>query len=131
MLISLPNSTLLNKSTILHLYDPSVVEKLSAIQLLCLHLAIHRFNNADRDDTVEDFLPYIRTLPQDFSSVPLWREVVKDEAWLSILRQPDLIPAGLLSAIEDVSKRFWKDWKTTSDVAVSWESNVTKTVTVD
>lgn len=63
---------------------------------------------------LEDFVPYIRTLPQDFSTVPLWREVVKDEPWAEIVKEGGLLPQGLKATIEDVSKRYWKDWTHTS-----------------
>lgn len=117
-LIQLPNSTLLHSVAIAPLYDIATVEKLSAIQLLCLHLSLHRYSEASQSADLEDFVPYIRTLPQDFSTVPLWREVVQDEGWTSLVNEDGLLPSGLRIAMEDVSKRFWKDWQRTSEVWV-------------
>lgn len=119
----------MNKSTISHLYDAFIVETLSAIQLLCLHLALYRHNRPKQlSEEAEDFVAYIRTLPQDFSSVPLWREVVEDETWLSVVKDEGLVPAGLRTAIEDVSKRFWKDWITTNDI---WGVDTTRQLSVE
>lgn len=109
--------------TIAPLYDYDTVEKLSAIQLSCLHLSLHRFTKSSFSETAEDFIPYIRTLPQDFSTVPLWREVTKDESWTSLFTQDGLIPSGFRRAVEDVSERFWKDWKVTNDTWVSTASH--------
>lgn len=105
------------------MYDPSIAQALSAIQLLCLHLALKRFAATGEAIDGEDFVPYIRSLPQDFSTVPLWQEVIGNEAWLQIANDDRLVPYGLMAAIEDVSKRFWKDWKRTSGIWVCCSSD--------
>lgn len=108
----------MNSATVSPLYNAVLVKQLSAIQLLCLHLSLHRYSTTSSSADIEDFVPYIRTLPQDFSTVPLWREVVKDQDWATVLKEePSVIPPGLLAAMEDVSKRFWKDW---THASFSW-----------
>lgn len=63
-------------------------------------------------------MPYIRSLPQDFSTLPLWREVTKDRSWLKIL-DARLLPTGLAAKTEDVNKRFESDWSATREYWVS------------
>jgi hypothetical protein len=110
------------------LYGHLPQDKLSAIQLLCLHLARYRFGQADTNPSGETFLPYIATLPTDFSTVPLWREVVKDSTWAKMIAEDGLLPYGLRAAVQDVSERFWKDWSYMTSVLVSRSSITMKSM---
>jgi hypothetical protein len=62
---------------------------------------------------VETFVQYIRSLPQDFGTVPLWREIMEDPTWKAVLKA-ELFPYGLKEKLDDVYRRFQTDWKATS-----------------
>lgn len=70
-LISLPPSALLNSKTLRPLYPAALYKKLSAIQLITLHLAL--FRKAKLSSTAQDtlFVPFIQSLPSE-DEHPLW-----------------------------------------------------------
>lgn len=86
------------------------MEALTANQLICLHLCLYRYASVSS----ECFIPYIRSLPKDLSTVPLWREIAKDELWQKVV-QADLLPPGLKAKTADVEKRFHSDWAATTE----------------
>ena len=116
-LLNIPHRALLNKSTIAHLYAPKLVASLSATQLLCIHLC--RFRDAEHDASTSDdneaFIPYLRSLPISFETVPLWCQVTKGALWQKLVEQ-DLLPMGLRAKVEDVKERFDRDWKAVNEV---------------
>ena len=125
-LIQIPHAALLNRSTIGDLYTSELLEGLTATQLLSLHLCLYRHadpgpsENYDLEN--ETFIPYIRSLPLEFDTVPLGREISEETAWMQIRKQY-LLPEGLKGKTEDVRRRFDSDWKKTERL---WVRNIRK-----
>lgn len=122
-LVKLPSKSLLNLATLVPLYPVSIRDNLTANQLLPLHIALYRhqaYGHQSSSSTHETFTAYIQTLPQDFSTVPLWREKTGCKIWQR-LEKPDsgLLPEGLRAKTEDVSKRFTSDWEKVQHVWAS------------
>lgn len=117
VLIQLPHSSLLNKATISPLYPSIKPDQITAYQLLAIHLSLNRHKTSFAKGHPEAYIPYMRTLPQDFDTVPLWREVVKDAAWSRLSQTEGVLPYGLKAATTEVSQKFWKDW---TAVQVLW-----------
>jgi hypothetical protein len=119
-LVFIPKKALLNSLTIAPLYPKTLHQALNATQLISLHLALYRYaswkENA-AEEAIETFIPYIRTLPLDFDTVPLQREVHQDKTWQH-LQDRKLLPYGLLEKTEDVSRRFHRDWQMSRDAWV-------------
>ncbi|KXN82099.1 Ribosomal N-lysine methyltransferase set11 [Leucoagaricus sp. SymC.cos] len=118
-LFKVPAKAMMNIRTLVALY-PKTRPKLTATQIMSLHLLLHR-PISQRDlskDTI--FGPYISILPSDFDAHPL--------TWLIEPRDPrteqeDLeighnllehAPKGVLNTLEDVAARFRKDWERVS-----------------
>lgn len=126
-LIQIPRNALLNHSTISHLYPNDLVERVSANQLLCLHLCLYRSLSLSLSSDVLDvaggqesrgaeqevFLPFIASLPQDFRTVPLWSQVDPDTSVWEQLSRSHLLPEGLRRKTEDVQRRFETDYRAT------------------
>ncbi|PIL23928.1 hypothetical protein GSI_13679 [Ganoderma sinense ZZ0214-1] len=109
-LFKVPSTALMNRTTLAKLYPR--LRKLSATQLISLHLLLHK-PSGDDDSLDPAFGPYISTLPREFSSHPLtW--MVKQK-----LRQETewergtlvLLPPGSARKCAELHTRFWKDWK--------------------
>ena len=122
-LVKLPSKSLLNLATLAPLYPVSIRDNLTANQLLPLHIALYRhsaYDHQSSSSTPETFTAYIQTLPQDFSTVPLWREKTGCKIWQRLGRQDGrLLPEGLSAKTRDVSKRFTSDWETVQHVWAS------------
>lgn len=120
----IPDAALLHRNTLLPLYPPELFESLTAIQLLSLHLCLYRHATlSDKSpqtsaEEPETFIPYLKTLPQDFATLPLCREIARDPIWQRIAEE-GLLPEGLKAKTEDVSRRFKKDWVATKAAWVS------------
>ncbi|GAA5822746.1 hypothetical protein JCM11251_004364 [Rhodosporidiobolus azoricus] len=107
LLISIPNSALLNLRTLKPLYPPSFSDKLNGTQWLSLHIALEfrrHLLSASRPTPAplpaslartKDYWPFIATLPRSFPTVPLTWHV--ESLALDTLRAEYAIPA------EDVS----------------------------
>ncbi|KAJ3571884.1 hypothetical protein NP233_g3456 [Leucocoprinus birnbaumii] len=115
-LFRVPAKAMMNIRTLVGLY-PKARPKLTATQIMSLHLLLHR--PCSPNDTSKDnvFGPYISVLPSNFEAHPL--------TWLIRPRDPrsekdeldvghDLLehtPKGVLDALEDVATRFRQDWE--------------------
>ncbi|KAI0670446.1 SET domain-containing protein [Trametes maxima] len=117
MLFRVPASALMNVKTIPPLYPQIKTGKLSGIQLVSMHLLLHK-PTGDNDSLCDAFGPYMSTLPRDFSSHPLsWfvrRQLGKEDPRTSYLL--DHIPPGTWQSIIKLSERFWKDWEAVADI---------------
>ena len=122
-LVKLPSKSLLNLATLAPLYPASIRDNLTANQLLPLHIALYRrqtYKHQSSSTSPETFIAYIQTLPQDFSTVPLWREKTGCSVWQRLERKDNrLLPEGLRAKAKDVSKRFTADWETVQHVWAS------------
>ena len=122
-LVKLPSKSLLNLATLAPLYPPSIGDNLTANQLLPLHIALYRhqaYEHQSSSPSPETFTAYIQTLPQDFSTVPLWREKTECKIWQRLVRKDKrLLPEGPRAKTEDVSKRFASDWEKVQHVWVN------------
>jgi hypothetical protein len=108
-LFTIPASAMLNISTLSHHY-PSARPKLTATQLISLHLCLHRpVDSQGSSDPL--FGPYISTLPNNFDFHPLtW--FCHDKG-----REPESqllssLPPSVLDSLQQLAGRFYIDWKT-------------------
>ncbi|KAI0374821.1 SET domain-containing protein [Pilatotrama ljubarskyi] len=116
-LFKIPGAALMNASTVLPLYPHIKQGRLSGIQLVSLHLLLHR-PSGDGDSLDSVFGPYISTLPRDFASHPLtWlvnRRLGKEDTCGSYFL--DRVPPSTLQSVVKLSERFWKDWETVAKI---------------
>ncbi|KAL5529173.1 hypothetical protein ACEPAG_5147 [Sanghuangporus baumii] len=84
---------------------------ISGIQLLSIHLALHRpaGHSFSKDP---HYGPYIDTLPRDFDNHPLaW--IIKEKLSAAGSHETKLLrglPPSVHKELEGVAKRFWNDW---------------------
>lgn len=123
-LFKVPAKAMINIHTLVGLY-PKARPKLTATQIMSLHLFLHRPGSSNCLSKDNIFGPYISILPSDFDAHPL--------AWLIRPRDPlakredleighDLlehIPKGVLDSLEKVADRFREDWGRVSQYLVS------------
>lgn len=111
-LFSIPNAAHLNASTLAKLYiDSDNERKLSAVQLISLHLYIHR---PDPQNNIEQanhhaYGPYLAILPRDFASHPL--------SWLASNVHSTFLACMPPTTLRNLHKRFdqfQQDWKVVS-----------------
>ncbi len=118
-LFKVPSTALMNRTTVAKLYPQLHKRKLSATQLISLHLLLHK-PSGDDDSSDPAFGPYISTLPREFSSHPLtWvvKQKLKQESdWER--RYLSLLPLGSAGRCTQLHKRFWKDWETLLPILV-------------
>ncbi|KAH9854169.1 SET domain-containing protein [Lenzites betulinus] len=110
-LFEIPRKALMNTTTVLPLYPHVKEGRLSGIQLVSMHLLLHKYSG-EEDSLDKVFGPYISTLPRDFSGHPLaWlvnRKLKREDASGDYLL--DQLPPSTWEATVKLSKRFWKDW---------------------
>lgn len=103
-LFTIPASALVNARTLRSHYVQS--EAVSAIQLISLHLYLHRPNNG-QPSSDPLFGPYISILPEDFAHHPLSLTILaplaERDAVLSV------IPPSVLISLDDLERRFKRD----------------------
>ncbi|KAH9946169.1 SET domain-containing protein [Epithele typhae] len=118
-LFKIPATALLNKKTVSALYPDLRKSKLSAIQIVSLHLFLHRPSGED-DSADPRFGPYISTLPRDFSSHPLsWLvscDVGRSDPWEAQLL--GMLPPAVSRQLKALRDRFWEDWRTVASTMV-------------
>ncbi len=113
----------MNTRTLSSTYPPSADGvSLSAIQLISLHLLLHR-PTEDCESLDAMFGPYISTLPRDFDSHPLnWliqsQISAPSRAVYGVMLE--CIPPSVLAAIIRLSSRFWEDWRAVVAYIVSF-----------
>ncbi|KAI0748057.1 SET domain-containing protein [Daedaleopsis nitida] len=111
-LFKIPATALMNRATIIKLYPQLRGQAMSGVQLVSLHLFLHRpVDNADSQDPT--FGPYISTLPRDFSAHPLtWmvkRKLNQYDTWDEQIL--DLLPPSTSRKLSAIHDRFWADWR--------------------
>ncbi|KAI1795938.1 SET domain-containing protein [Ganoderma leucocontextum] len=119
-LFKIPSTALMNRTTVAKLYPQLREWKLSATQLISLHLMLHKPSGED-DSSDLAFGPYISTLPRDFSSHPLtWmvkQKLEQESDWER--RSLALLPPGSARKLTELHKRFWKDWEALAPILPS------------
>ncbi|KAI0362021.1 SET domain-containing protein [Trametes cingulata] len=119
-LFKIPGAALMNVSTVLPLYPQIKQGRLSGIQLVSLHLLLHK-PSGDDDSLDGVFGPYISTLPRDFSSHPLtWlvnRRLGKEDHCGSYFL--DRVPPSTQRSVTAICDRFWKDWEAVAKIMSS------------
>ena len=118
-LFKVPTSALMNRTTVSKLYYGLRKRSLSGIQLVSLHLLLHK-PSGDNHSLDPVFGPYISTLPRDFSSHPLtWmvkRTLKREDDWER--RTLEYLPSSVIRKLTALHKRFWDDWEVVSGVLV-------------
>ncbi|KAF8628359.1 hypothetical protein AX15_003894 [Amanita polypyramis BW_CC] len=118
-LFTIPASALPNILTLSPHY-PRSDPPLTAIQLISLHLALHR-PKPDRDSSDPLFGPYISILPTDFAFHPLGWLRGQDHGLLSCVNAKtllDMLPTSVMDNLNRLSDRFETDWKRVSGYLV-------------
>lgn len=142
-MISVPARALVNARTLGPFYANEVRSALSSSQLLSLQLALSFANQARPSDEIDPtkgrFLPFVKTLPRSFDTVPLIWELSSldapeleqrydarlDERPTSLLspglarKLMALLPPKAKDCAFDVESRFRKDWLRVKQVLVS------------
>jgi len=103
---------MMNIRTLVGLY-PKARPRLTATQVMSLHLLLHRPCSPDDFSKDPIFGPYISVLPTNFDSHPLsW--VIRPQDPRSEGIVDDLLeymPKGVLHTLEVVAARFRQDWE--------------------
>ncbi|KAJ3896505.1 hypothetical protein GG344DRAFT_36468 [Lentinula edodes] len=101
-LFTIPRTALLNRKTLSSYYG-TAAKSLSAMQMISLHLLLHR-PLPGRESLDPLFGPYISTLPQNFDYHPLsW--TTKRNIGPSV----DILPPDASRALQDLSSKFRND----------------------
>lgn len=118
----IPKSALLNSRTLRSIYPDVNLEGyerkskdklvLNGTQLLSIHLCLNRPHESGESEDV-NFGPYITTLPREFNNHPLTWLVKKEQNLATTCETAllDVCPPGVLLELENVAKRFRKDWE--------------------
>ena len=114
-LFTIPAAALLNSLSLSRHY-PKSKPNISAVQLISLHLLLHR---PGPEGTSLDplFGPYLSTLPQNFDTHPLVWHLKRNDGtrkWVV-----DSLPVYVQRDLERVAKSFQKDWKQVRSYLVS------------
>jgi hypothetical protein len=119
-LFTIPASTLININTLSQNY-PSARPKLTAIQLISLHLYLYR--PVDLQDSSDPlFGPYISTLPNNFDYHPLaW--FCHDKAQKAETQLLSALPPSAMDSLKQLAGRFYADWKTICQYLVGLPSS--------
>jgi len=104
-LFRIPAKALINSRTLASSYPG---HKLTAVQLVSLHLALNRPQDLLLDSKDSLFGPYLSTLPRDFSFHPLYWLVVESNRDVN---QPVNFPPSVQRSLEEIRVRFDEDWK--------------------
>ena len=111
VLFTIPKNALMNLNTLRPLYPQSTRLRLSAVQIISLHLLLHR-PTGEEDSLDPAFGPYISTLPRDFTSHPLtWlaSRKAKHAAEEIFLRN---LPPNVTDGLHTLYARFLEDYQT-------------------
>ncbi|KAI0807377.1 SET domain-containing protein [Fomes fomentarius] len=114
-LFKVPATALITKETLLKLYPQLRGQTISGVQLVSLHLWLHR-PVGDADSLDPTFGPYISTLPRESSSHPLsWmvrRRMGREDDWEDQILKA--LPPGTHRRLHALHDRFWTDWASVS-----------------
>lgn len=105
-LFKIPASALLNSITLTPHY-PEAKPRLSGVQIVSLHLLLHRPRDGVSGDPL--FGPYIAILPTNFDEHPLtWHRKRRwgQGSWLL-----ERLPPFVKRDVERIAKAFGSDWK--------------------
>jgi hypothetical protein len=119
-LFTIPASAIINISTLSHNYPPAH-PKLTAVQLISLHLCLHR--PVDLQESSDPlFGPYISTLPDNFDCHPLtW--FCQDKAQQAETRLLFTLPPSVMDSLKQLAGRFYTDWETICQYLVGLPSS--------
>lgn len=113
LLVSIPRKALLNRSTLAPYYSQAILNTLSTIRLICLHLC--KYCILAREDSLKaaehPFAEYIESLPESFDSVPLQHAFDDSSTSWANWQTAGLIPSGLKVKADDVYKRCNDDYE--------------------
>ncbi|KAF8636470.1 hypothetical protein AX17_003286 [Amanita inopinata Kibby_2008] len=115
-LFTIPTSALLNILTLLPHY-PSTKPPLTAVQLMSLHLMLHR-PKGDKVSSDPHFGPYISVLPEGFESHPLTWLRKQGQGLPACAQEAGLLaslPPSVKESLNELSIKFEADWKRVSD----------------
>jgi hypothetical protein len=118
-LFTIPASALPNVLTLASHY-PGSDQALTAVQLISLHLALHR-PKAGECSSDPLFGAYISVLPEDFAFHPLTWLRKRVLGTLSVDHEKSLLnalPISVMKKLKDASAKFETDWKRVSDYLV-------------
>ncbi|KAF6765189.1 hypothetical protein DFP72DRAFT_335316, partial [Ephemerocybe angulata] len=108
-LFTIPAGALLNAITLAPHY-PKAKPKLSSVQVISLHLFLHRPVNGKSSDPL--FGPYIAVLPAEFDTHPLtWRRKQRQAVPPPGLWLLDKLPRFVQRDLGRVEKAFQSDWE--------------------
>jgi ribosomal lysine N-methyltransferase 2 len=116
-LFTVPETAHLNLNSLSPLYGLSITSGLTAIQLISMHLFLHRPGPGGTD---ADFGPYISILPERFDGHPLsWLISSSRGEPQDVVFLLDCLPPATQRALNAMADRFWKDWKVVSQTLVN------------
>ena len=118
-LFTIPASALLNVLTLTPHY-PGSEQALTAVQLISLHLALHR-PKAGECSSDPLFGAYISVLPEDFTFHPLTWLRKRVHGTVDVDHETSLLnrlPLSVIRKLKDASDKFEADWKRVSDYLV-------------
>ena len=123
--------------TLAKLYPQFRAKSISGVQLVSLHLLLHRpVGDADCQD--KRFGPYISTLPREFSAHPLtWmvkRKLEVQDTLEGLLL--GLLPPSTFRRLSALYDRFWTDWSAILHILVrcfrsSYDMNLNRSAPPD
>ncbi|KAM6500535.1 hypothetical protein JOM56_003549 [Amanita muscaria] len=115
-LCTIPASALLNIIT-LSPYYPRSDPPLTAVQLISLHITLHRPKKANDAFSDPHFGPFISILPPDFTFHPLTWLWKQSHGLASANGQHliDILPTSVLDSMNEIHSKFKADWKRVSD----------------
>ncbi|EMD38538.1 hypothetical protein CERSUDRAFT_135411, partial [Gelatoporia subvermispora B] len=109
-LFTIPAKALVNVNTLAAVY-PTEQCKLSATQMISLHLLLHR-PASEKNSLDPLFGPYISTIPRDFASHPLTWSLEQRLTGIIVPqgRLLTLLPPSVSAALTALNRRFSGDW---------------------
>ncbi|KAI6150781.1 hypothetical protein BKA82DRAFT_4119678 [Pisolithus tinctorius] len=120
LLFSIPAKAMINVTTLRPHYPPKVVQALTGIQLVSMHLFLWRPKGDNEDSEDPLFGPYISTLPREFGSHPLtW--VVQSKHQGTACQDDHLLrwlPPSVSSTLDRLHHRFTTDWSKVHSVMI-------------
>lgn len=112
-LFIIPKNALMNLNTLKSLYPQAAETRLSAVQIISLHLLLHR-PVGEEDSFDATFGPYISTLPRRFGSHPLTWLVQRPRKGRKATEELILknLPPSVTDTLHTLYARFLEDYQT-------------------
>jgi hypothetical protein len=116
-LFKIPAKAMINTRTLVGLY-PKTRPKLTATQIMSMHLFLFRLSPPENKAKDAAFGPYVSVLPSDFETHPLtW--LIKSRVSDGKRELLEYLPKDALKSLRNVSIRFDQDWERVSHYLVS------------